>query len=78
MAVRVEAGAAWRTNTPTSALRGEYFVGVSGLQRTFDISPDGRRFLMIKENDSEGMAGQNRLVLVKNWTEELKRLVPTN
>ena len=78
MAVRVEAGPAWRTNTPTSALSGEYFFGAPGLQRTFDISPDGRRFLMIKESYPDGKAGQNRLVLVQNWTEELKRLVPVN
>ncbi len=39
----------------------------------YDISPDGQRFLMIKAR--EGSTGQINVVL--NWTEELKRLVPT-
>jgi len=40
----------------------------------YDISPDGQRFLMIKEDQQE--AAQINVVL--NWFEELKRLVPTN
>ncbi len=43
----------------------------------YDISPDGQRFLMIKEADEEeGQPDQINVVL--NWFEELKRLVPTN
>jgi DNA-binding beta-propeller fold protein YncE len=38
----------------------------------FDVSPDGRRFIMIKPTDAA-----SRLVVVQNWQEELKRLVPT-
>ena len=40
----------------------------------YDISPDGQRFLMIK--DVEGSTGQINVVL--NWFEELNRLVPTD
>ena len=51
------------------------------LERSFDISPDGQRFLMIKENAASSaddpFAGLTRLVVVQNWFEELKRLVPT-
>lgn len=47
--------------------------------RTYDVSPDGQRFLMIKEevatNDSS-IAPQ--IIVVQSWTEELKRLMPTN
>jgi len=47
----------------------------AGLQQ-YDISPDGKRFLMIKEGDLAEAQGQINVVL--NWFEELKRLVPTN
>ncbi len=42
----------------------------------YDISPDGQRFLMMKEADEE--EGQGQINVVLNWFEELKRLVPTN
>jgi len=36
-----------------------------------DVSADGQRFLMVKDESSSG-----RLNLVLNWFEELKRRVP--
>jgi serine/threonine-protein kinase len=39
--------------------------------QTYDVSLDGKRFLMIKEQ------APATLVLVQNWFDELKRLVPT-
>jgi len=51
-----------------------YFPG-----RTYDISPDGKRFLVIKqaaESGTEDDSSGSRLVVVLNWTEELKRLAP--
>jgi serine/threonine-protein kinase len=48
------------------------------LSRTFDISPDGQRFLLIKEAGVVGDASDaRRIVFVQKWFEELKRLVPT-
>ena len=41
---------------------------------SWDISPDGERFLMMKEATDETA----QLVIVLDWFEELKRLVPTN
>jgi len=48
--------------------------------RQYDVSPDGRRFLMIKRAPptGEGSAAPVQLVVVQNWLAELKRLVPTN
>ncbi len=43
---------------------------------SYDISPDGQRFLMMKETDED--EGQGQINVVLNWFEELKRLVPTN
>ena len=37
--------------------------------------PDGQSFAMI--DDSEGEPAPTQLILVQNWAEELKRLVPT-
>ena len=39
----------------------------------YDVSPDGQRFLMLKEKQREP-AKQIQVVL--NWSEELKRRVP--
>jgi serine/threonine-protein kinase len=45
--------------------------------RSYDVSPDGKRFLMIKEGASdETMATQATMVVVERWFEELKRRVP--
>ncbi len=47
--------------------------------RTHDVSPDGERFLMIKEGGgADDTSAPSQLILVQNWFEELRRLVPTN
>ena len=46
--------------------------------RTYDVSPDGQRFLMIKAGGgSDQAAAPPSIIVVQNWFEELKRLVPT-
>jgi len=68
---------------PPSQGAGELGGGPKGdvrllLRTSFIISPDGRRFLMIKQGGgSDQTAVLARLVVVFNWFEELKRLVPT-
>ncbi len=53
------------------------FVPIPGnIARTYDVAPDGQRFLMIKEGASGGSETPPSLILVQNWVEELKRLVP--
>ncbi len=42
---------------------------------SFDVSPDGERFLMVQGMEPEQPATQINLVL--NWFEELSRLIPT-
>ena len=51
--------------------------GSEAAWRTYDVPPDGRRFLMIKEAvvGTESPFGQG-FIVVQNWLEELKRLVP--
>ena len=84
MGVRVEPGTTWRADAPTTVLDGQYFFGGAPfgaapfLVRTYDVSLDGKRFLMIKEAGATGPAvAPASIVVVQNWTEELKRLVPT-
>ena len=47
-----------------------------GPDAIYDVTPDGQRFLMIKEGEQQLRVTQINVVL--NWFEELKRLVPTN
>jgi serine/threonine-protein kinase len=58
---------------------GYYTVG-AGPGGTYDVSPDGRRFIMVKSvpNNNEAVMSSARLVVTLHWFEELKRLVPTN
>ena len=76
----VERSQSWSATTPTTLLKtGGYFTIPAGNPgRTYDISPDGQRFLMIKQGDGSGQtAAATSLIVVQNWAEELKRLVPT-
>ena len=41
---------------------------------SYDVSPDGERFVVIKEG--AGTAWATELIVVENWFEELKRLAP--
>jgi len=44
--------------------------------RSWDISPDGQRFLMVKLEERKSQP-VTEMLLVQNWFEELKRLCPT-
>jgi eukaryotic-like serine/threonine-protein kinase len=82
MSVRVETGATWTASTPTKLIDGPYYRGgntfSNGFFRTYDVSLDGTRFLMIKEDSEPSQPhAPPGIVVVQNWTEELKRLVPT-
>jgi hypothetical protein len=61
-----------RVKPPRELFEGGFVPFNTGTPRTCDVAPDGR-FLMIEANDSDSGAS---LVLVRNWSEELKRLAP--
>jgi hypothetical protein len=42
----------------------------------YDVTPDGRRFLMMKDSTAEARRDPRSMVVVLNWAEELKRRVP--
>jgi hypothetical protein len=77
MRVGVTTGPAWAVTTPTLVVKEGYFTNPSWWGRSYDISPDGQRFLMIKEGGADGTAAPPSIIVVLNWFEELKRLVPT-
>jgi serine/threonine-protein kinase len=76
MAVAVERGSNFAFGRPEMLFQGNYPAQNSGRQ-LYDLSLDGQRFLMIR-NAAEAGSAPPHIVVVENWTEELKRLVPTN
>jgi eukaryotic-like serine/threonine-protein kinase len=77
MSVPVKRGTTWTAGTPTTLIEAGYFRGGGGNDsRMYDVSPDGKRFLMIKQDVSANQPAA-RIVVVQHWLEELKRLVPT-
>jgi serine/threonine protein kinase/Tol biopolymer transport system component len=74
MSVRVQPGPAWRARAPVQLFhrRGVFLSAFETSTRTFDVAPDGSRFLMITSG-----SGESRHVhVVQNWFEELMRVVP--
>ena len=67
-------GASLVTGRATPLFTGQYYFVQAG--RSYDVSPDGKRFLMIKDASSATPSAALQLVVVLNWVEELKRLVP--
>ena len=61
----------FRASKPEHLFTGSFLNDFSR-QQTYDLSPDGQ-FLMIEEIDG---SAQSQAVIVLNWAEELKRLVP--
>ena len=79
MSVAVQAnGEAFVAGAPAKVLNAQYFPGTSTLGldlRGYDVSPDGQRFLMIKEVGAvsdQPSRPLSRMVVVQNWFEELK------
>jgi len=78
MSASVESGPTFRAGNPRRVFEGRDIVTASSSNRVYDVSPDGQRFLMIKEGVGSNETGTPpSIVVVQNWTEELKRLVPT-
>jgi eukaryotic-like serine/threonine-protein kinase len=79
MAVPVQpSGTTFAWGEPVELFKASYAL-FDGSERSYDVSPDGQRFLMIKEHVADGQdAVPPPLVVALNWHEELKRLVPTN
>jgi serine/threonine-protein kinase len=83
MAVSVSLPGGFRPGKPVLLWEGHYSLGMSSScgpagvsSGNYDVTSDGRRFLMVKDLDQD--AGSTRIVVVVNFAEELKRVVKTN
>ncbi len=75
MSVPLEVGTPLRWGTPTTVFDVRSLETPAG--RRYDISRDGNRFLFIKQNEAERRSSDSpSIVVVQNWSDELKRLVP--
>jgi len=73
MKVDISPGQNLSAGTPTRLF--EFAATGSSIVRIYDITPDGRRFL-IREKKDYNLPPVTELNLVRNWFEELKRLSP--
>jgi serine/threonine-protein kinase len=82
MAVLVKTAPTFSLKAPKILFRGTYVSNVFRVGNigfvTWDISPDGKRFLMMKEvgSTASAEAGPRKINIVLNWFEELKQRVP--
>lgn len=69
MRVLIETEPELRPGTPETLFEPGYWV--NDLERSFDISPDGRRFLMMKaaatRAEDDPYADLTQIVVVQNW-----------
>jgi dipeptidyl aminopeptidase/acylaminoacyl peptidase len=72
-------GAMWSAGAATTIVAARCYTGGDAFYpRHYDISADGQRFLMIKDNaDTDPTAAAPSITVVQHWIEELRRLVPT-
>ena len=86
---RIDAGITLRSvdivTQPAFAFSNEQTLPIDGFAvvafyRDYDITPDGERLVMVFPADRVDSAEPSRpqIIIVQNWFEELKRLVPTN
>ena len=74
MAVDVTSQPTYMAGKPKVLFEGQY--GSTAPLRGYDVTPDGRRFLMVQPKQQPAPA-LSEMVLVLNWFEELKQKVPT-
>jgi serine/threonine-protein kinase len=76
IAVPVETEGEFSFGTPTQLFSEPYFTQQGAFTRSYDVARDGR-FLMIQLPGTGDAAVVSSIVVVENWTEELKQRVPT-
>jgi serine/threonine protein kinase len=70
-------GDAWNAGTPGRVVEGRYLTTAASISRSYDVSLDGQRFLLLKQAGADPGAGPPQIIVIQHWDEELKRLVPT-
>jgi serine/threonine-protein kinase len=73
LSVAIQPSQSFQAGTPEVVVNGQYSAPNDG--RTYDVSLDGKRFLMIKPARTQATS-VTELVVTLNWSEELKKVVP--
>ena len=73
MVVPVSLRPTFTAGTPRMLFQGRY--GATAGIRAYDVTPDGRRFLMVQQKERPPVTAAD-MILVQNWVEELKSRVP--
>jgi serine/threonine protein kinase len=74
MSVAIETTPVFSHRNPVELFSGEYVAGATFT--TYDIHPDGDRFLMVAPGESETTSETPQINVVLNWSEEVKERVP--
>jgi len=75
MVVTVDATANFSHGTPRVLFEGGGYM--HNFSPSYDVSPDGQRFLMLRDAEQTDQEAENtQLIVVENWFEELNRLAP--
>ena len=75
VAVPVQAGAGFSAGQPRTLFSGPYMASIP--VRNYDVSPDGRRFLMVKGDDDREVP-VTAVSVVLNWSAELEQRLAAN
>jgi serine/threonine-protein kinase len=75
MSVAIRTQPTLAPGTPVSLFEMRDFVTPSPQSREYDVGPDGR-FIMLKDVMPGGTRAGNQIVVVQNWTTELRARVP--
>jgi serine/threonine-protein kinase len=75
MSVSIATTPAFLAGTPQVVFENPDLLTAWG--RSYDVAPDGRRFLLTLDKKAPTNLAPAQMVFVQHWFEELKRLVPT-
>jgi len=82
MAVTVESDPDLKLGNPSMLFRGPYDTSESNVGASWNIHPDGKRFLMMKQastaEDGSELVFRKKINIVLNWFEELEERVPVD
>ena len=76
VAVPIPAGAGFAFGKAETLLDFTPYVNIRSTGRTYDISPDGKRFLAIKPVVSNSSPAHPSIVVVSHWFDEVKARMP--
>jgi eukaryotic-like serine/threonine-protein kinase len=74
MSVRIATAPVFQAGTPETVFENADLNTAWG--RSYDVAPDGRRFLLALNKEAPTSLAPAQMIFVQHWFEELKRLVP--